>query len=195
MLYECFSGVVCARKSSTQFILDVLEDNNYLVPNQKALLPHDYFPAKTGNYLFLSVPITFIGFDLFSNTHTAFYKTWYNFILVFWNTPIVLKQLFASNDTRIFFKFWQIMWYPTGTNIFKSKSSCNILHMLMQLMPNVTSILQYVWRFCIISFYTFMRFVGQRTTPMIKFIIPAFKGRRFIAKCTPSCLDYPLLES
>ena len=44
---------------------------------------------------------------------------------------------------------------------FTAKCSCNILYIMMELMPKVVSISQYVtWRSCIISFFTALMFSG-----------------------------------
>ena len=65
---------------------------------------------------------------------------------------------------------------------FTAKCSCNILYMLVELMPRVALNSQYVtWRYCIISFCTALMFPGPRTD-FGNELIDAFLSSYFTSK-------------
>ena len=64
---------------------------------------------------------------------------------------------------------------------FMAKCSCNILYMLVELMPKDASISQYVtWRTCVISFCTALMFFGPKTDfgqPLRNYLVSEWRPR------------------
>ena len=63
-----------------------------------------------------------------------------------------------------FWAFLKLCGIQQEQIFFTAKCSCNILHMLVELMPKIALIPQYVtWRSCIISFFTALMFSDSTT--------------------------------